>query len=128
MVHKLTTKDLNERLRDKLENALLINDYWKEQKVRDSVWNFIYRLEDKLADSHYCILILSTLHNHGATCEIFEKNWKPIAKLAEEVANLQPENDDGFFDGLPELDRKQMQKKGSVPKTKAQRLIEQIKK
>ena len=88
MVHKLTTKDLNERLRDKLENALLINDYWKEQKVRDSVWNFIYRLEDKLADSHYCILILSTLHNHGATCEIFEKNWKPIAKLAEEVANL----------------------------------------
>ena len=47
-----------------------------------------------------------------------------MAKLAEEQAKFQPENDDGFFDDLPELDKKQMQKKGSVPKTKAQRLEE----
>ena len=41
-----------------------------------------------------------------------------MAKIAEEQANMMPENDDGFFDGLPDLDKKQMQRKGKVPKTK----------
>jgi hypothetical protein len=124
MVHKLSAKDLNTRLRDKLEDSLLMHDYWKNPENKKKVQELIYRLEERQADAHYCVLILSTLHCNGATCEIFEKNWKPVAKVAEEQASFLPENDDGFFDGLPDLDKKQMQRKGNVPKTKAQRLEE----
>ena len=106
MVHKLSTKDLNIRLRDKLTDSFLKHDYWKDQRQRDKVQELIYCLEDRQADAGYCTLILATLHNSGVTCEIFEKNWKPIAKVAEEQAKMELENDDGFFDGLPDLDRK----------------------
>jgi hypothetical protein len=37
MVHKLTTKDLNERLREGLSDTFLKHDYWKDQAERDRV-------------------------------------------------------------------------------------------
>ena len=37
MVHKLTTKDLNTRLRDKLEASLLMHDYWKNPENKRKV-------------------------------------------------------------------------------------------
>ena len=84
MVHKLSNKDLNARLRDKLEESLLVPTFWKDPTNKPKVQELIFRLEERLADAHYCILMLSTLHASGATCEIFEKNWKPVAKVAEE--------------------------------------------
>ena len=47
MVHKLTTKDLNERLREGLSDSFLKHDYWKDQAERDRVQELIYRLEDR---------------------------------------------------------------------------------
>jgi hypothetical protein len=46
------------------------------------------------------------LHCNGINQEIFEKNWKPVAKIKEEQSRVELENDDGFFDGLPDLDKK----------------------
>jgi hypothetical protein len=84
MVHKLTNKDLNQRVRDMLEKSLLMAEYWKEPSNKRKVQELIYRLEERQADAHFCVIVLSTLHCNGAQCELFEKNWKPVAKLAEE--------------------------------------------
>ena len=51
MVHRLTTKDLNERLREGLSDTFLKHDYWKDQAERDRVQELIYRLEDRQADA-----------------------------------------------------------------------------
>ena len=50
MVHRLTNKDLNQRLRDMLEKSLLMADYWKEPRNKQKVQELIYRLEERQAD------------------------------------------------------------------------------
>ena len=47
MVHRLTNKDLNQRLRDMLEKSLLMADYWKEPGNKQKVQELIFRLEER---------------------------------------------------------------------------------
>jgi hypothetical protein len=98
---KLTTKDLNSRLIDKLEASLCKGDTWPVD-IRPMVQFFILILEEKAADGPYCLKVLATLHAGGIRSDIFDPLYQPVQPLQQQQQD-DFNNQDGFFSNLPAL-------------------------
>ena len=82
---------------------------------KEAMWNAMLATitlieeEGKLPNNDWLITVLA--HIEGKDCEIFQRDYKYVKPVS---ANQKPDiifdNDDGFFDDLPDLDDRQIRR------------------
>ena len=122
--------ELNVMVINSLQRALLAKNpkLLRLPNAEKSVPRLLQHLGLRQADKKYCMEMLATLHHMGVGVPIFRKNYVPPVRgrAKPEKEERMVQNDDDFFDGLPELTAKQLKSRGRALTSKPERIALQV--